>query len=120
MKASILDKHLTTAIGSGKFLVEKVTYSDETVWIDKTKKHGFQGVPEEVWKFHIGGHQVCDKWLKDRGPKKGNSGRLLTDDDIDHYQKIIVALSETIRIMGEIDKVIEEHGGWPGAFLTSD
>jgi len=23
------------------------------------------------------------------------------------------ALNETIRIMGEIDAVIEEHGGWP-------
>ncbi len=34
------------------------------------------------------------------------------------YQKIIVALSETIRIMKEIDEVIEEHGGWPNAFHT--
>ena len=32
---------------------------------------------------------------------------------IDHYQRIVVALNETIRIMGEIDEVIEEHGGWP-------
>ena len=39
-----------------------------------------------------------------------------TDDDIDHYQKILVANSETIRIMKEIDEVIDEHGGWPGAF----
>ena len=41
---------------------------------------------------------------------------MLTDEDIEHYQKIVVALSETIRIMAEIDEVIEEHGGWPGAF----
>lgn len=72
----------------------------------------FDGVPEAVWKFHIGGYQVCHKWLADR------KGRTLTDDDIAHYQKIVIALNETIRIMGEIDKVIEEHGGWPGAFLT--
>jgi len=31
---------------------------------------------------------------------------------------VIVSLSETIRIMGEIDEVIEEHGGWPGAFQS--
>ena len=69
-------------------------------------------MPEEVWDFHIGGYQVCHKWLKDR------KGRTLSDEDIAHYQKIVVALNETIRIMGEIDEVIEEYGGWPGAFQT--
>jgi hypothetical protein len=71
---------------------------------------GFRGVPEPVWNFHIGGYQVCEKWLKDR------KGRALSGDDIAHYQKIVVALSETIRIMAEIDEAIEEHGGWPEAF----
>ena len=73
----------------------------------------FEGVPENVWNFHIGGYQVCEKWLKDR------RGRVLSDEDIAHYQKIVVALKETIRLMAEIDKVIEAHGGWPGVFLTS-
>ena len=71
---------------------------------------GFRGVPEEVWNFHIGGYQVCEKWLKDR------RGRTLTADDITHYYRIVIALHETIRIMREIDEVIEAHGGWPGAF----
>jgi hypothetical protein len=53
---------------------------------------------------------VCEKWLKDR------KGRTLTVDDVAHYQKMVVAVSETIRLMGDIDKVIEQHGGWPGAF----
>jgi hypothetical protein len=101
--------------------VEKVTYTpkNQTVWIDKAQTQGFQGVPEEVWKFHIGGYQVCEKWLKDRGPKKGKPGRILTEEDQTHYQKIVVALSETIRIMSEIDQAIENHGGWPGAFQGS-
>jgi hypothetical protein len=73
----------------------------------------FEGVPENVWNFHIGGYQVCEKWLKDR------RGRVLSEEDIAHYQKIVVALKETIRLMAEIDKVIEAHGGWPGAFLKS-
>ena len=59
-----------------------------------------------------GGYQVCHKWLKDR------KGRTLSDEDIDHYQKIVVALSETIHIMAEIDEVIEAHGGWPDVFQT--
>jgi len=92
--------------------VEKVAYADETVWIDKAQTEGFRGVPEAVWNFHIGGYQVCEKWLKDR------KGRQLSADDIAHYQKIVVALAETIRLMAEIDKTIDAHGGWPAAFIT--
>jgi len=96
----------------------------ETVWLDavSAKKGqparggtiGFRDVPEEVWNFHIGGYQVCAKWLKDR------KGRALSKDDIVHYQRILGALEETIRIMGEIDAVIDDHGGWPGAFATTE
>ena len=68
---------------------------------------------EEVWDFHIGGYQVCHKWLKDR------KGRTLSEDDIDHYRKIVAALTDTRRLMAEIDEVIEAHGGWPGAFLLT-
>ena len=73
---------------------------------------GFHSVPEEVWDFQIGGYQVCHKWLKDR------NGRTLSDEDVAHYQKIVVALSETIRVMAEIADVVETHGGWPDAFQT--
>ena len=74
---------------------------------------GFSGVPEAVWDFHIGGYQVCYKWLKNR------KGRALSDEDVAHYQRIVVALNETIRIMAEIDEVIEAHGGWPDAFRVA-
>jgi hypothetical protein len=87
--------------------VERVSWSGNTVWLDKSQTTGFVGVPEPVWNFHIGGYQVCEKWLKDR------KGRTLSAEDIAHYHKIVVALSETIRLMSEIDAVIESHGGWP-------
>jgi hypothetical protein len=74
---------------------------------------GFSGVSEAVWNFHIGGYQVCDKWLKDR------KGRTLFKEDIAHYQMIVVALAETIRLMKKIDEVIDKHGGWPGAFQSA-
>lgn len=73
----------------------------------------FEDVSQNVWEFRIGGYQVCEKWLKDR------RGRTLSQDDIDHYQKVIMAISGTIRLMSEIDKVIDSHGGWPGAFATN-
>ncbi len=66
-----------------------------------------EGISPALWEFRIGGYQVLHKWLKDR------RGRVLSYDDLTHYQQTIVALQETIRIMGEIDEVIEEHGGWP-------
>ncbi len=114
-----LDKGRTEFIGSSKE-VAKVGYRDNTVWINASGTRGsttagtsgFRGVPEAVWNFHIGGYQVCEKWLKDR------KGRTLTKDDIAHYHKIVVALTETIRLMQEIDEVIAQHGDWPGAFQT--
>lgn len=109
-----VDNHITHFCAKGLPEVTKISYSDQTVWIDKAGNVGFKGVTETVWNFHIGGYQVCHKWLKDR------KGRILSEDDINHYQKIVVALKETIRIMGEIDEVIEEHGGWPGAFVRKD
>jgi hypothetical protein len=47
---------------------------------------------------------VLDKWLKDR------KGRTLSWGDVQHYQKVVVALSETRRLMAEIDGTIP---GWP-------
>ncbi len=67
----------------------------------------FEGVPPEVWAFHIGGYQVCAKWLKDR------KGRRLEFSDIQYYQRIIAALGETITLMEQIDETVEDHGGWP-------
>lgn len=57
----------------------------------------FEGVPPVVRAFQVGGYQVCQKWLKDR------QGRTLSFADLHHYQKIVVTLAETIRLLGEID-----------------
>ena len=59
----------------------------------------FADVPTSAWEFYIGGYQPAQKWLKDR------KGRQLSFEDILHYQKIIVALTETGRIMKEIDGI---------------
>jgi hypothetical protein len=67
-------------------------------------KQYFEGAPSDVWMFHIGGYQVADKWLKDRRERQ------LSYDDLTHYQRVIVALKETIRLMAEIDAAIPS---WP-------
>jgi hypothetical protein len=63
------------------------------------EKQYFKDVPVIAWNFYIGGYQPAQKWLKDR------KDRVLDFEDILHYQKIIVALTETARLMGEIDLV---------------
>ena len=80
---------------------------------DKEYRALVDGVPEDVWNFHVGGYQVCYKWLYDRRGKRGEPGRTLTEEDITHYQRIVVALQETMRLMEEIDEVIDGQGGWP-------
>lgn len=104
MESPTLSNLITKYPVTGDNTVEKVIYSekDHRVYINKTQY--FEGVKPEVWNFHIGGYQVCEKWLKDR------KGRTLSYDDLTRYQKVVVALKETIRIMAEIDKAIPS---WP-------
>ena len=96
----------------GNDMVEKIEYLEPRDKPDQgrvyiNKEQYFEGVPPEVWNFHVGGYQVCQKWLKDR------KGRVLPFEDIQHYQRVVAALGETIGLMGRIDEAIEEHGGWP-------
>lgn len=98
MKSPKLRDFITTFPESGSNVVEKVSYKNRKVYINETQYFG--NVPEIVWNFYIGGYQPAQKWLKDR------KGRALSNADLEHYQKIIVALVETERIMGEIDNNI--------------
>ncbi len=89
----------------GDNVVKKLKYENGRVWINQ--RQYFDNVREDIWQFHIGGYQVCEKWLKDR------RGRVLNYDDLVHYKKIVSALSETIRLMAAIDDAIAQHGGFP-------
>jgi len=82
----------------GSNSVTKIEKRGDKVYINPIQH--FSGVPTAAWNFYIGGYQPAQKWLKDR------KGRTLNYDDIQHYQKIIVALTETDRLMREVDKVL--------------
>jgi len=108
------DKLLPAFDIEGFNIVEKgypkyVAFADKPkngkVYINKDQY--FEGIAPYVWDFYIGGNQVCEKWLKDRRQRN------LSADDIRHYEKITVALEETIRFMKQIDEIINSHGGWP-------
>lgn len=110
LESPIVEDYITQYPINGNNLVEKIMYQENKVYInyDKTthSENGelqyFSNVPLTAWEFYIGGYQPAQKWLKDR------KGRTLNFEDILHYQKIIVALSETNRLMKEIDKIDTE------------
>jgi predicted helicase len=98
---------------------EKSAWDGGRMYIAADKSRWFETVPERVANFHIGGYRPARKWLKDRtasGGKRPSRGRILSEADILHYRRMIVAMDQTIDLMAQIDTVIEEHGGWPDAF----
>ncbi len=102
MKSDILNNLITTYQPIGDNQVTEVTYNSELQRVYINKQSYFTDIPPNIWEFKIGGYQVLDKWLKDRK----NAKRQLSNDEISHYQKIVLALTETLRIMAEIDKNI--------------
>jgi hypothetical protein len=96
LESPVVDHFISKFPIGGSNLVVKIAFDSGKVWINDTQY--FDLVPEHAWFFYIGGYQPAQKWLKDR------KGRELNFDDICHYQKIIVALTETNRIMTEIDQ----------------
>lgn len=59
----------------------------------------FENVPAEAWNLVISGYQVADEWLKLRQRNEYK----LTYDDIEHFEKMIAALKETVKVKGFID-----------------
>jgi predicted helicase len=97
LESDVVNTYKTSYPVSGNNIVDKIKFDNGNVYINETQY--FSKVPEVAWNFYIGGYQPAQKWLKDR------KERVLGFEDIKHYQKIIVALVETDRIMKEIDKI---------------
>ena len=97
LESPAVEQYITQYPVGGNNAVDKPTYQNGRVYINAEQY--FDSVPEVAWSFYIGGYQPAQKWLKDR------KGRQLAFEDILHYQKIIVALTKTDRLMKEIDRI---------------
>jgi predicted helicase len=97
LESPTVEKYITQYPEDGNNVVVKPKYENGKVYINDTQY--FDNVPQIAWDFYIGAYQPAQKWLKDR------KERTLEFDDILHYQKIIVALTETDRLMIEINKI---------------
>jgi predicted helicase len=104
MKSDHLDEFITEFPVRGDNAIEEVKYLPEKQHVRINAAQYFGSVPQTIWDSMIGGYQPCQKWLEDR------KGRKLTYDDIQHWQRIVVAVKETTKLAKEIDAVIP---GWP-------
>jgi len=98
LESPVVEQYSTQFPIIGDNLVKQAKYENGKVYINANQY--FDNVSPTAWEFYIGGYQAAQKWLKDR------KNRNLDFDDILHYQKIIVALTETERLMKEIDKIV--------------
>jgi hypothetical protein len=102
LKSKKLIKPISKCEGSGDLRVEKVTYDRNKARVHINPEKWFEGVPAEVWEYHIGGYQVSDKWLKDR------KGRSLSSEEVAHYTRVVTAIGETITIQKSLDDLFTE------------
>ena len=100
-------------------IVGRIQLLEEMVFINSGKVENSEiefdscfisGVSETAWNFEIGGHQVAQKWLKDR------KGREMTRDECEKYLNVLKAIEEMLKMMALNDVVIKVRGGWSNAF----
>lgn len=98
LECAVVNHFITQFPVAGNHLVQKVKCENEKVFINEMQY--FDRIPSSIWNFRINEYQPAQQWLNDR------KGRNLDFDDIHHYQKIMVALSETERIRKKIEELI--------------
>ena len=107
LESATVEQYITQYPVAGDNLVCRKMSKNSPGYVPNNGTHGkvyindeqyFDNVPLAAWNFYWR-LSACQKWLKDR------NGRNLEWEDIAHYQKIIVALIETDRIMKEIDGI---------------
>lgn len=77
---------------------------DKTGRVFVNEAQYFEGVPQSVWNYRIGGYTVAKKWLADR------VDRTLSFEDLGTYKKILFALKRTMDIEVLVDEAIPQ---WP-------
>lgn len=98
-------------------VIGKVSHADEVLWIDSSTRNsesgssGFSGVSDAVFRFELGGYQICEKWFKDR------RGKVLSQDERDHARRMLGSISKIVTTQIEIDELIRDFGGFPQAFV---
>lgn len=103
-----------TASGTDVFIVDNsdndwqtLGYLREWAWFSRAVDitHGFGS-------YQISNYRVLAKWSEDRSSKGGERSRILSPDDVLHCRQVVRAISKTIELQAEIDRVIAAAGGF--------
>ncbi|MBI2477202.1 MAG: hypothetical protein HYV60_00680, partial [Planctomycetia bacterium] len=86
-------------VGYPKFIADQI-------WLGK--KGPVVPASERVWNFHVGAHQVCRKWLRDR--KAFDAGTL------QRYEQIVARIGETLELSDCLAATVADAGGWEAVF----
>lgn len=100
--AAILMKPAIQFVGGSVNIIEDPSYDPESMRVYISKNAYFDKIAPQVWAFRVGGYQVLERWIIAR------KGRLLSYNDILHYQRVATALTETARMMAAIDQLLPE------------
>jgi predicted helicase len=101
--------------GGGNVVVRaRVNYDGTEQRVTINENAFFENVDEETWSFRVGGYTPAEKWLKDR------DGRTLTYDDQAHYRRLLIAQSETLRLLPAVDAALGLTGTVEEIELESD
>jgi len=105
-------------VGAGSGKLERAEFDEpgSRVWINATQHLAPITRPE--WEFRIGDYRALERWLAG-GRAVTRKGRTLTPDDVKRLALIVAAIRELGQLRQRIDRIVGEHGGWPGAFSTA-
>jgi hypothetical protein len=85
----------------GNNRVDKLVYDKGRLFINDNQY--FAEIDPEIYEYHIGGYQICNKWLRER------KDRVLSLDEIQNYCRIVTILKETMDIQNSIDNVYKQN-----------
>lgn len=88
------------------------------LWIGKTSY--VEGVSEELWGCRLAGYQICSSWFS-AGGRSGlaRKNSRIDQDLVNGLRQVLWCAAETLRLRSVADNVIEQYGGWPGAFASA-
>jgi predicted helicase len=89
-------------------------YSNDGFMVMVNDKTGISNVSLEVWSYYAGGYQILHKIMKDR------VGHVLTEVEVKSYFNAVHSIMKSIELIRSIDTVIDDFGGFPGAFVSGE
>ncbi len=77
-------------------------YPDYLGAININPNQCFLNVPTSIWEFSIGTYKPIQRWIKNK------KGKLLSPDDIQYYQQLIIGMVEAGEVMQQVKKEMKK------------